>query len=411
MSYELKLQVGNDTGNSEHDIIINDVLICQPNVVARARKTPNLEELAQEPFIENIENNLVINLMSKQVPTGTYYIGDYALKSGLAVKSIEVGVDNNKAENDIVFINTLAQIAGFAVKQAYKEDKIDEDIKVKVDMTGSLPINQYTSKRAKRFAERFTDEIHVLNVETPNKSVKVEIEFEFVKILQEGVTTTFALDTLEDEVFESYNKKFEENKKNKKEVEAYNVKLSKEYFKNQEIRILHVSIGEGTSEYPKTIGKRFDPNFIHGSNNGVGIGIDKSLDEFKNEVRLSTYSRQQYSQVIKDKSHKYYPTAIDILDFHLEEQSAEILKNSKQEIERANNEIDLILVYGGGSILMRNTLEYQLEEVCNKGKMKLLYLDYPYAVTIESKGLSEFTKSKIFQVLKNKSKLEKSSNN
>ncbi len=408
MSYELKLQVGNDTGNSEHDIIINDIQICQPNVISRARKTPNLEELDQELFIENIENNLVVNLISNEVPTGTYYIGDYALKSGLAVKSIEVGIDNNKAESDIVFINTIAQIAGFAVKQAYKEDKIDEDIKVKVDMTGSLPINQYTSKTAQRFAERFTNETHILNVETPKKSVKVEIEFEFVKILQEGVTTTFALENLDDKAFEAYNKKFEENKEN---LEAYNVKLNKDYFKGQEIRILHIAIGEGTTEYPKTIGKKFDPNFIHGSNNGVGIGIDNSLDEFKEEVRLATYSRQQYSQVIKDKKHKYYPMAIDILDFHLEEQSEEILKNSKKQIERANNEIDLILVYGGGSILMRKTLEKKLEEVCNKGKMKLLYLDYPYAVTIESEGLFAFTKSKIFQLLNKQSKLEKSSNN
>ncbi|MDO7204268.1 hypothetical protein Q5M85_09060 [Paraclostridium bifermentans] len=173
MSYELKLQVGNDTGNSEHDIIINDIQICQPNVIARARKTPNLEELDQELFIENIENNLVINLISNEVPTGTYYIGDYALKSGLAVKSIEVGIDNDKAESDIVFINTLAQVAGVAVKQAYKEDKIDEDIKVKVDMTGSLPINQYTSKKAERFAERFTNGVHILNVETPKKVLRL----------------------------------------------------------------------------------------------------------------------------------------------------------------------------------------------------------------------------------------------
>ena len=408
MSYELKLQVGNDTGNSEHDIIINDIQICQPNVISRARKTPNLEELDQELFIENIESNLVINLISNEVPTGTYYIGDYALKSGLAVKSIEVGIDNNKAESDIVFINTLAQVAGFAVKQAYKEDKIDEDIKVKVDMTGSLPINQYTSKKAEMFAERFTNGVHILNVETPKKSVKVEIDFEFVKIIQEGVTTTFALENLDDKAFEAYNKKFEENKEN---LEAYNVKLNKDYFKGQERKILHIAIGEGTTEYPKTVGKKFDPNFIHGSNNGVGIGIDNSLDEFKEEVRLSTYSRQQYSQVIKDYTHKFYADAINILDFHLEEQSSEILKNSKKQIERANNEIDLILVYGGGSILMRKTLEKQLEEVCNKGKMKLLYLDYPYAVTIESEGLSAFTKSKIFQLLKKQSKLKKSSNN
>lgn len=397
MSYELKLKVGNDTGNSEHDIIINGYQICQPNVISRSRKTPNLEELDQKTFVENIENNLVINLISKEVATGTYYIGNYALKSGQAVKSIEVGVDNNKSESDIVFINTLAQIAGYAVKQAYKENKLEDSIKVKVDMTGALPINQYTSTRAENFAKKFTDEIHILNVEIPRKSVKVEIEFEFVKILQEGISTTFALETLDDKVFDEYNSKYNEK------VGAYNIKLNKDYFKGYERRILHIAIGEGTTEYPLTTGKKFDPNFIYGSNNGIGHGIDDSLDEFKEEIGVSTYSRQKFSEIIRNTSHKYHLLAKDILDFYLEKQSAEILKNAKREIERANNEVDMILVYGGGSILMRNTLEDKLENICNKAKMNLLYLDEAYAVTIECEGLYAFTNSKIFEVLKKKS--------
>lgn len=397
MSYELKLKVGNDTGNSEHDIIINDYQICQPNVISRSRKTPNLEELDQKTFIENIENNLVINLISKKVSTGTYYIGNYALKSGQAVKSIEVGVDNNKAESDIVFINTLAQIGGYAVKQAYKEGKLDEHIKVKVDMTGSLPINQYNSTIAENFSKKFTDEIHILNIEIPKKSVKVEIEFEFVKILQEGVSTTFALETLEDKVFNEYNSKYNEK------VGAYNIKLNKDYFKNSEIRILHISVGEGTTEYPLTIGKKFNPNFISGSNNGVGHGIDDSLEEFKSEIGVSTYSRQKFSEIIKDDSHKYHLLAKDILDFYLEKQSDEILKNAKRELEKCNNEVDLVLVYGGGSILMRNTLEKKLEDICNRAKINLLYLDKQYSVTIECKGLYAFTNSKIFEIIKKKS--------
>ena len=43
MSYELNLKVGNDTGNSEHDIIINGYQICQPNVISIIIKTTNLE--------------------------------------------------------------------------------------------------------------------------------------------------------------------------------------------------------------------------------------------------------------------------------------------------------------------------------------------------------------------------------
>ena len=126
---------------------------------------------------------------------------------------------------------------------------------------------------------------------------------------------------------------------------------------------------------------------------------------------MSTYSRQKFSEIIRAEHHKYKELAKDILDFHLEEQSAEILKNSRKEIEKANNEIDLILVYGGGSILMRNTLEKKLEDVCKRGKMKLLYLEEPYSVTLECEGLYAFVNSKIFEILKKKSKLEDKNNN
>lgn len=52
---------------------------------------------------------------------------------------------------------------------------------------------------------------------------------------------------------------------------------------------------------------------------------------------------------------------------------------------------------------MRNTLEDKLENICNRAKMNLLYLDEAYAVTIECEGLYAFTNSKIFEVLKKKS--------
>lgn len=395
MSYEIKLKVGNDTGNSEHDIIINGKQICQPNVYARSRKVPNLEDLDQEHFIANLDSNLIISLISNEVPTGNYFVGTYALESGLAVTSIEVGVDNNKVESDVIFINTLAQIAGFAVQQAHKENKLDENIKVNVDMVGALPINQYTKEKGEQFANRFLNKKHILTVELPKKSVKLEIEFEYVKIIQEGVSTTFALD-VPNKLFDSYNNRVE----NEKDF-PYDEKINSDYFKSDK-KILHIAIGEGTTEYPITIGKKYDPNFITGTNNGVGHAIDKSLEEFKDEIGINNYSRQEYSLVIKDKKHKFNELALEILEFYLEEQSSEILKQSKREIEKVNNNIDMILVYGGGSILLRKSLESKLEQICRRGKIKLLYLDEKDCVTIESKGLYEFVTSNIFEILKNK---------
>jgi len=404
MSYNINLKVGNDTGNSEHDILINGYQICQPNVIAKAKKKPNLEELNQNIFIEKLEDNLIIDLISNNddVATGTYYCGKSALNSREMVRSIEVGVYNNKAESEIVFINTLAQIAGYAVKQAHKEGKLEEEVKVNVDMTGALPINQYTKIIANSFADRFLKEVHTLQVATPEKKVKVDIKFDFIKILQEGITTTFSLDVAKDDLFKVYNEKVK-NKENKFK-EVYSEILNRRYFEDQERHILHIAIGEGTTEYPITIGKKFDPNFIEGSNNGVGHAIDDSLVAFKKQFNLQNFTRQQFSDVIRDNGHKYHQSALEELEPNLEEQAREILLNAKREISKANNEVDVVLVYGGGSILMRQALESKLERVCEQTKIKLLYLEEKDAVTIECKGLYQFTNSDIFAFLKEKSK-------
>ena len=47
-------------------------------------------------------------------------------------------------------------------------------------------------------------------------------------------------------------------------------------------------------------------------------------------------------------------------------QKGQIKRTPLDELERANNEVDVIMVYGGGSILMREFLEPRLEEVARR---------------------------------------------
>ena len=49
---KITLKVGNGNGNSEHDIIINNKLIKQPNVFAKVAKLPNLDEINKEYVLE-----------------------------------------------------------------------------------------------------------------------------------------------------------------------------------------------------------------------------------------------------------------------------------------------------------------------------------------------------------------------
>lgn len=383
--FTINLQVGNDNGNSEHDIIINGEQICQPNVCSKVRKLPLLDEVKPEYVANNIEDNLIVTIDSPECEPGIYFAGNYALKSGERIRNIEVGADNSKYTSDVVIVNTLAQIAGYGVREAFKADQeLKSDIKIKVDMTTALPISQYKKSTAELFSKRFEGK-HKVTVHVGTIRANVEIEFEFVKVLPEGVTAVHALQNISGEIFEEFNKKYQMN-------------IDGEYLKGK--KILHIAIGEGTTEYPVTNGIEFSPNFIKGSNNGIGHAIDKSLDEFKDEIGILSYSRQKYSEVLRDKNHKYYSIAADIIDQCIDEQAEEILHYAKNEIQRANNEVDIICVYGGGSIPMREQLEKKLDSICEKADIKLLYIPEKYAVTLESKGMYEFTIGKIFKVLK-----------
>lgn len=404
--FEIKLKVGNDNGNSEQDIIINGVQLQQADVYGRVIGRLNLEELDQDDFIENLENNLVIGIAaSKYVNTGEDYVGNYTLKSGATVRNTEVGAGNNKTDSEVVYLNTIGQIAAYAVKKAHKGDKTISDIEVNVDMTTALPITQYDKMEAEKFANKFMDGEHRLTVKTPQKDYYVNLKFNFVKVIPEGVTTTFALIGGVDEIYKTYNQKVRENLTKVSKDSLYMEELNTAYFTKEQRRILHISIGESTTEYPITNGIAFDPNFVQGSNNGNGHAIKKALPLFNSEFRCS-YSRQMYSDVVKSSGHKFHQDTLNYLIGPLEDEAQEIYRRAVDELERSNNEVDVIMVYGGGSILMREFLEPKLEAVARQIRSKLLYVDKEYAVTLESKGLYNFTGSALFKALKEK-KLEK----
>lgn len=388
---EIKVVVGNDNGNSEHDLIINGTQIRQPNVVSKVRRLPMLDEINKKYVLKKIEDNLIATIDSPSAAPGFYYIGNYALNSGETIRNIEVGIDNNKISSEIPIVNTLSQIAGYAIKEGAKDNGKIEDVSVIADMVTALPVTQYNKQNADIFADKFTKDKHKATVHVGTSRVSVEITFEYVKVLPEGVTVVFALQGLKKEDNVMLEKLYDEQVLEK---------LDGSYFKDK--RILHIGIGEGTTEFPITKGIEFDPNFIKGSNNGIGHAIDNALDEFKQVTGILNYSRQKFSEILKDEEHKHYATATEIIENYIEEQAIEIIRHAKRQIQKANGEIDIIAIYGGGSIWMKEALIKNLKPICRKNNIELLFIPEKYAVTIESIGMYNFATGPIFKALKSK---------
>lgn len=371
----LQFYVANDNGNSEQDMFINDTFLASPNVLARVMRLPNLDEVSPDEVLRHIHENLIVS-----IDGATYYIGSYALASNRPCRSITVGVDNNKVTSDIVYINTLAHIAGEAVKVANEKGKAESVIPVTVEMTTAIPVSYYTKTSATTFEEKFTKKEHTIHVFVGPKEYTVLLTFSFVKCIPEGVTASHAF-LARPNLFDPSGK------------------TDKERIMNE--RILHVAIGEGTTEFPLTTGIAFNPNFISGTHNGNGHAIARVLDLFKEDFGLMNITRQDFSRYIRDDRHKYHQEAMAYLLPALDDEAEAILRKAEQVILAANNEVDVVAVYGGGSILMKDALKSRLDAFCKRARIRLLYIEDPKeAVALEAEGLNAFLHSPLFEALK-----------
>ncbi len=389
--------VGNDNGNSEHDIIIDGRLIQQPNVNCVVDTLPWSDEQTPESIIRNLQEQLIVTIDSPSARPGMYYIGKFALKSGELLDVMQVGLDY-KHEVDLPIINTLGQIAAVAAQKAFDEEKvIPPYIEVLVDMTTALPITQHTDDTSVKFEKRFMAGPHNVTVHLGKVRVAVKVIFDFVKVVPEATPVTFALQKNEEgkwregDIFQEF-------------VETYQLpgKFTGSYFKDK--RILHTDIGDGSTEYPITEGNKMLRQFVHGSNHGAGYAIEEALDEFNRLIHLPDSPRQFFSDVLKNPNHKYYLKSVQTLRRPLEGQAKQIVHNIRKQLTKARNEIDVICVYGGGSILMRTVLYPMLKELCEEREIRLLYIPSQYAVTMNAEGLYAFVHGKIYETIKGKVK-------
>jgi plasmid segregation protein ParM len=387
--------VGNDNGNSEHDLIIDGKLIQQPNVNCTVDELPWSEEQVPESFIQNLQEQLVVTIDSPAARPGMYYVGKFALESGEIVDNLQIGIDQ-KCDMDLPVVNTLAQIAALAVQKAYEEEKIIPDkIEVDVDMATALPVTQHSDETSAKFEKRFTSGSHHITVHLGMKRVSVKIVFPYAKVVPEATPVIFTLQKdaegnwRDGDIYGDFAQTYKLEKK-----------FNGSYFKDK--RILHVDIGDGSTEYPITEGNKFLRQFVYGSHHGTGYAMEEALDEFNRLIRLPNSPRQFFSDVIKNQGHKYHARAIKTLRRPLESQVRQIVQNVKRQLNKARNEIDLVCVYGGGSILMRSILYPLLKELCAEREMQLLYIPAEYAVQLNAMGLDAFVRGKIYEALKNK---------
>lgn len=371
--------VANDIGNSQQKMTINGDAQSQPSVHRRIFQTPTVTETDVDKNIHSLLNNLHVHIASKAIKReGSFLVGKRALQTGQNVESMDISI-GKKHTSDLPVINTLSLLAGKAVQDKYRDDKVlPEILKINVTMTTGIPASEYKSEHAKQLEERFKNHKHLVTVYVGEDPVHVEITFDKVKVTQEGVAAVLAIVDAQPDIFEDYNK-------------LYGSAVTGRDFKDK--KILHADIGDGTTEYIFTNGLNPVIDACSGERRGLGHAIMDAAKLLSEDTDgYVNLNRQQFSEIIKDNSHKYHDRATNFLYETRYIQAENIRRDIETKYDQKTaGEAEVLAVYGGGSVELKEDLYDELKSFCQTVDMKLLWIPEKNAVTMNRDGMNVFT--------------------
>lgn len=380
----MKLVVANDIGNSETKMIVNDTLIKQPSVVKRLLSKPNVMETNVEKNIANLLDELIVHVTSNAIKrSGLYFIGKRANMTADKVENMNIKL-GNKSKHDIPVLMTLSMLAARSVQLAYQENQeLPPSISVDVSMTTAIPASEYSADQARYLEGRFTSNDHVVIVYVGETPVTVTLHFQTVKVTQEGIPALYALLESENEILKNYNK-------------HYKKQAVPKDFANK--RILHVDIGDGTTEYIYTVGMNPVTDVCSGEKRGVGHATEEATQLLKEEVGgFLNLNRQQFMDIFRDPSHHLHDLAVRFMQEARYSQAQRILEDIQEKYSDIAGNVDVIAVYGGGSIQFKEELYEELLDFANTVHCEVLWIPEKYAVDMNVNGLHVINEKILFK--------------
>lgn len=380
--------VEDDNGNSEKKITINGEMIKFPNTYSYVYKDPVPQEKKIEELVYSLIHNMDVTVNStalKGQVSQRVFVGERAIRSGEGLQNLNIKSNRGKHKQDTTIMTTVSAIACRAVQDMFKnQNSLEEgtNIEVSVSMVTALPASEWTKEKAKQLSERFTNGSHHVTVTLGDLRAYVTLKFEKIIVVQEGTIALFSL-------IEDGHGKYRHDDIFNEFEETYNTKgITGEYF--NEKRLLHIDIGDGTTEYVVTKGYDYDNDHSSGERHGIGHAIERAKKDFEDEWEFSV-ERQEFAEYIKEEHPKYYEDAKKFLaraKFNLAE---EILDTAETKLKDLKYDVDVVVVYGGGSIQLKENLFEDLKEICNSKKIKLLWINSKNATEMNVKGMTVFS--------------------
>lgn len=391
----MKILAGIDIGNgyvkgSVKGMDISHVDI--PSGVAYVTSTHDIKaSLADaDEIINDIYNQMDVSFESKLINDKTRRIfGRRGIQSGMSIQEFDVYSHISKAKQSLSYMLTLGCIAGKAIQDYWRVNRVLPDEPIKADVTEvalALPIGEYKKFR-KEYADSYKSSDHAVILHNFEKDVRVEIHFNDVQVIAEGASAHYAVAAKGEGLMNAMLA----------DVRKMGVKLEGITAKDilGAVNTVGIDIGEGTVNFPVFQNGKFNPDASVTFDKGYGAVLNSALERlqdkgypFNSRKELQDFLNTTPSALNKRR----YKMIQDVVDEEITAFVNEVSIQFSKVMMRIGSYVEVVYVYGGGATPVREELYPALMEKARsfgdgEALYPILYLDSRYSRYLNREGL------------------------
>lgn len=394
----VKMNVANDLGYGSVKAKVNDTKIHFPSVLALQREQDIAKpvefdsEKEKLSYLSDMINHMDITVSSSAVKTqGRFLLGTAAVKSSLPMRAFDVNDFTGKSDNDLSIILTLGMIAAQRVALAVENSEdLSEQLNAEVNMTTALPVSEGKKNGiVDSYINKYVNSKHTVVFHNLKDPITVSLTFNKVYVALEGEVAQLYIQNSDIKLKGLIKKDFAKNYPElATEIEVTDlVKIR---------NLLGIDIGEGTTDL--VVIKDGKANAVSSTSlpTGYGNALQDAIDvlqtqnmNFEARSQLQNYLSQDVSPLAKRMQNKVRQTVFE----QLAPFADKIVEAASKTMRKAGANVEVLYVYGGGSIPMleqtelRQKLAQKMKDFSGGIDVPVIWIDKSYAQILNEKGL------------------------
>lgn len=394
-----QITLANDLGNGSMKLGFNDRdWTVVPSIMANQRKQDVIAPIVfdsqeqQDKYVNELFNHMDVSVQSPSVDTtNRMFIGQAAADSNLMLHNFDVNDFAGKSTTDLAMILTLSSVATQAVKQNYvnNNNQLSSDIKVNVTMTTALPIAEGKKPNVvEAYRQRYMNADHLVTFHNFAQLINVKIHFDLVVVALEGETAQYAIRKANPQLAQGIQQDFQ----------AHYPELAQAMGNTPIYSVadtLGIDIGEGTTDMAVFSNGELNALASSSLNSGYGNVLEQAMADLHGQG-FNINSRLELQQLINSPvsplKQARQDKALAAVNAQLDQMANEILHQVSQVLRKVSNKVDVIYVYGGGSVpmasVLRNELMTKIKAFVGDIDVPIVFIPDNYAQYLNDLGLN-----------------------